>query len=810
MADKVILSTYFLIVIDRSFKEVKGCVYMSTLFTSPKKLIKPRDTENVPQTERYGVITEERLDELQDALSLRVLCPTTIYYLNENETDFISKTSTNSEALYEPCCRIYQESIRKNGCNECGKLAVRALYDEIKDIMQNKKDPVSDRFHKYGNKPWQIYFEFICPFMGFLKYAFPLVIEDSLLAIITFGQFMTREIAHEAKKKREIILKHELEIKEFIRGYMNPLNYDKRVYDTIVEEEYNKVKTDILTIQLPEDDNTTEKWKKRELIKTNKKLVCFDTGAQLKTYIFDIIIPEIEVFANKCRRFLKENRRNKLGNERRKTEQYLDITLDQVYKDIPADSLHDYTEIIKNSVKDTALSALSSFCFDAGIESLVLFLNDELLSRDKKYLHLWLDTSNELPTHTTFDGSKFSFPIQHDANDNYHNEYFTRKPDGSPKNEHYFSFINSKLRYFREDSEILIRPFENGLSFAVVFRFRKDISREILLDDGQMRYYICERIMQICDHIKQDVNYSFSVLSQQTTVSILRIYRHEIIHQITLLSKYSDLFHNPKYLLQIIKEKFENLSKDYDSCLKMLDFFTKNVGIFVGSYNSESIEKNKTETKIYKLLYSWQALYGKKAAIENGIDIHVERYFDIKEKISCNENFLELMIYNMGLNAVKYAHLGSSVTLSCSKQDIFPYYPIITVKDYGKKITNDQVLPYKLYYRDDNETEGSGIGLYLTKRVAKMMSVKISHECKFVSEYNVPLLEPYLKLPQDEKRTEISDEAIMSEIIRLKELKLYDSILYKNTKYEPRLPQMKEILADIKRPTYEVIFSIKL
>ncbi len=74
-------------------------------------------------------------------------------------------------------------------------------------------------------------------------------------------------------------------------------------------------------------------------------------------------------------------------------------------------------------------------------------------------------------------------------------------------------------------------------------------------------------------------------------------------------------------------------------------------------------------------------------------------------------------IFNILDNAVKYSPAGSTVTLSLTKQEM---YSVLNITNEGVGISEtDMPKIFQRFYRGENAAleEGSGIGLYLTRKI---------------------------------------------------------------------------------------------
>lgn len=100
------------------------------------------------------------------------------------------------------------------------------------------------------------------------------------------------------------------------------------------------------------------------------------------------------------------------------------------------------------------------------------------------------------------------------------------------------------------------------------------------------------------------------------------------------------------------------------------------------------------------------------------IESQAQIHYDIKEKeIRFSRKNIRSIVYNLISNAIKYKSLTNSpqLNIEVSKEDDFV---VITIKDNGLGIAEDQIDQMFLKFtRIENNVEGTGIGLYLVKKI---------------------------------------------------------------------------------------------
>jgi signal transduction histidine kinase len=209
------------------------------------------------------------------------------------------------------------------------------------------------------------------------------------------------------------------------------------------------------------------------------------------------------------------------------------------------------------------------------------------------------------------------------------------------------------------------------------------------------------------------------------------------------------------------------------------------------------------------LLYRWQSLF--RQEISHGFkEIRVAQgiaYDDqSRPKIRADRKLLSQVIYNLIGNAIKYCYLGTNIYMNMRLKDMAKGSPyILTIVDYGTSIPEGPEV-YKMWFRaPDNTTEGLGIGLAHAKSIVTAHRGDISHSCQKISDYNVPLIRPYLEM--DYAYVDVGLRRVLEdEDKRLKQARLYDEVVAINAQGMPRYGQptpnaLVEYIAD---PTYRV------
>ncbi|MCL2603809.1 MAG: ATP-binding protein [Defluviitaleaceae bacterium] len=132
-----------------------------------------------------------------------------------------------------------------------------------------------------------------------------------------------------------------------------------------------------------------------------------------------------------------------------------------------------------------------------------------------------------------------------------------------------------------------------------------------------------------------------------------------------------------------------------------------------------------------------------------------------ERKIKADPVFLEHATYNVIVNAIKYAKINTCIYAELVKTNEGNSIIITNYGDYlepnnkqiyerGKRNLHKSLLFHNNVNKEhtsgrDKSVDGKGIGLYLCHNLLKSMNCEIYHKCKFVSNYNIALINLFLE-----------------------------------------------------------------
>ncbi|MCM1230986.1 MAG: ATP-binding protein [Ruminococcus flavefaciens] len=209
----------------------------------------------------------------------------------------------------------------------------------------------------------------------------------------------------------------------------------------------------------------------------------------------------------------------------------------------------------------------------------------------------------------------------------------------------------------------------------------------------------------------------------------------------------------------------DNFIKDSESYL-----YTTMIRIQSTKYLIDFKDMHKTFFYPYEtFLFKWNKIYGIKAQ-EAGLKF---RFPNVNEsdysrpRMYGDPLMIEQVAYNLTNNAIKYALPRTTVSLDCRLNLEQNQYQII-VENIGRPL-KDEAEAEKLFAfgqrGSNNRTEGSGLGLFLTRQIADAHDGGVTCETEKLSEFDLTLVHLYIHYFETKKiRTLCSDENLYNRL----------------------------------------------
>lgn len=543
-----------------------------------------------------------------------------------------------------------------------------------------------------------------------------------------------------------------------------------------------------------------------------KKRKQFDSSAQLFNYVSETILPEMVSFQDKMTKNFEEKEKEELNISLSKAQRQLSRAMINVLNYNVDSDLEDFSTAVLRLFWLSVKNSYEDLFRDLGAHNIILFIDD--------------DFSENLKTSKYLFGIELFSILKRYPIDNKHPEAFNLAKASLICEKMSSDTITSTMQLIRDDFQKCFCSLLTESLYQYDYVFYKNethLPYAILIIHNNANRSLSNTIVNFIQKIASNIRFELSSvltkLSEHATKAILRIYRHEIIHQVLALrTSINNL--EPEDNIYLSPEKLYNIYNDCSDCLSSLAFMTENIKLFT----------SRSNTTIYSIVHScvYESIDIFKDVINKHIAMHRELrdsknlWFEvtgrteISHKIECQPRFLNLLLFNIISNAVKYAYRCTNIWFEYTLADAKYQTKILTIRDYGSEISASNEI-YRLYYRGpsvEHAETGSGIGLFISKRISEIMGVKLYHQCSHISDYNVPLMERYLEIYDgyegEYKSTAPAPECIMNEITRLQKMKKYNQIVNNNPpKYENTLCN-DEVVSRITKPTYEVSFIIEL
>lgn len=407
---------------------------------------------------------------------------------------------------------------------------------------------------------------------------------------------------------------------------------------------------------------------------------------------------------------------------------------------------------IRNCVHD--------ICKKIGIKTYALFLPDidNLTDNNYRWLRcekMTLNLEQFLNDNDTGDSLRGKENIKQYMSSNAESEYdymLVSQMEGYPIS--LLLCLDECLREIgSEDEKLLLTEsihdvFQRSFSFAQM--------AGIEAKSEYFRAYL-DSSMSIMRHELGQSNAGYQMLLEQFRTNVERY------------SKYSSEYdHLPKTeeSFQIFMEHCENMIQNSEEYL-----YTSKIRMNSTKYLTEFKPKVKQIFYPYEeFLFKWQQIYYK-AVTENNLQFQFPHVFlnDLsRPRMYGDPMMIEQAVYNLTNNAMKYAMHGTKVSLDCKLNDDKTRYEII-VKNIGMPFKSpdevDKIFEYGMR-GSNNEKEGNGLGLYLTRQIALGHEGNAECEMEKLSKYNWSLIQFYIDFYEDDKIRNLCNDTELYEELK--------------------------------------------
>lgn len=708
---------------------------------------------------------KEEFELFQLRMGLKSLCQNTLVYSLGKDADgtvrYEMQASPHSKEFYSPSClRFCCEAENDTKCHN--------LMWEISSYFYEKTSIENSVISDYTLFPYdpalpeERYIRYRCPYVGLYKFGFPIYVNHTVVAILFTGQFSIRESVYLPVNRR---------LSRFIRNMISGQS----------------------ELALPPGEPRYSFYSERQLM------------AFAESHLLPVV-----------REFTQQAQTNYIEKQTRLLKEIIEAQTVQMEKDIMA-FLTDMDTNLPKERFQTSMQSRFWKIVEKNLEPYLKQLDAEkltLFTEEHPFGKVTAPASRGFSLYPEFDQSECpSFNFQNaQTRDPETFHIYTTDSQGRHCNTHLFHCIENFEPVSPANSDVLayltkLQPFALAITYSENARIITDSALK------QERHVVLKQLTRFFTKVGQEMAYLDIRMSEHRYKTILRIYRHEIAHQVTVLNN-NNWFLDIKQLQRLDENKLRLIAMDQRQSIVELDFMTQNIKVITGPGNGQYFDIHKE-----RLIDVNTEIINKAISLQQRKKQEKTLWFSIhntskKNLFKSNLELVDMIFFNLMSNAIKYAYPGTKIVIGFGDTDSFLRPHKISLTDYGVAVKAEyESQIFQMYYRGDtsSQVEGSGIGLYVADWVASILGAKLSWKCTKVSDYNIPILMRYLQIPQafsDKKR--INYQLAEQEYRRLvNESRLYrifnDEYLRNSGKWSKR-----EIQGEIMKATYEVTFTVEL
>lgn len=220
---------------------------------------------------------------------------------------------------------------------------------------------------------------------------------------------------------------------------------------------------------------------------------------------------------------------------------------------------------------------------------------------------------------------------------------------------------------------------------------------------------------------------------------------------------------------------------------------------------SPNLQIHKRSVQVFELLYKL-----KKTLNNRALDSHKSIYYTQSENYvlaNIDEKYLNHALYNLLDNAIKYGYEGSYIRINMHV-DRMEKMLLIEIVSYGIEIEHDDRI-YQLFTRSEKAEKiagGTGLGLYIVKKICEAHNGAITHNSEKMSDYNIPVLFNY------KYRNSLANKYSLGQINNFeKELSRFSGAIENEVVYDPRFVSYGRVFTTrINEATYRNTFRITI
>jgi signal transduction histidine kinase len=260
---------------------------------------------------------------------------------------------------------------------------------------------------------------------------------------------------------------------------------------------------------------------------------------------------------------------------------------------------------------------------------------------------------------------------------------------------------------------------------------KQDISDIHFIDSNQQKVYLSIEISKI--NSQTDSHDGLIILMRDITKEksldderneFISVTSHELRTPIAVTEANISLILN-NHQISLADDSKRMLIKAHNEVLNLADIVNQLTEL--SEIDRKDLVVDFTDVEPLEIINTIKEQYAESVKFK-AIEINLE-HEDNLPLIKTSKMYLKLILENFMTNSIKYTQSGS-ITISAKLSNIDPNRIIFSVKDTGDGIgTTDKEKIFTKYFRSEDyknkHTRGTGLGLYLTLKVAKVINGKI-------------------------------------------------------------------------------------
>lgn len=721
-----------------------------------------------------GIITNEHLQGIQTSICANLGNPTTIV---EFSPDGQVAARTDTVLLFHalrPACARFREATDHKHCHECDNehaslfvgLTESNILDEVpKRIQENvyiqnyRHDPGIDfRFVDDGPRP---YLEYDCPLLGYRELFFPIFFEGRVIAALSVGQTVLDHKLDFIPKRQAQFLSRVVIQEPIVADIKNEHNEWVSKRENILDEQtyhkqVGKVHGELESLEKTLHDQVELK---------RERYVHHHAGRLIREFQQGLNWPKFPATPG-------ENGMHALWENLQACLEDLVETFSLEYT-VVFGARHS-TDVDKPLLRIVAQAGAVPACFEPTEYSEPVF---DLAQ---------LETDDVLPFMRAWEQNDILVQCIPACADDI-------IADGGSL------------------STYVMHSIANG-AVVIFIGYHPDNPKES--EENKPGGYLDSSITSFFAFVSAAFSSILAAAARSNTQMAFRVFGHEVGHLTSGLDwlRLRYLVNNDA-IRNLPDGKIEDLKRDIEGYLRRLHYLTGSASY---ASRTEPLEPEKEYFYVFReLLFKWKDTYRQEAehkSLQFYTPGNLSRDDIERSKVFGDLHLLEQVVYSLVSNAVKYSHRGTKICMDCTRDSGDEMAPhILTITNYGMEIVDTEDV-YEIYYRGENmsgESHGLGIGLYVARQIARAHGGDVTHHCEKISDYNVPLIESFLKLAT------LSGElraAFEHELERLNELDEYYNIVALESRHKLKYsePSKHELTHMILEKTYKTVFSVTI